>query len=213
MVISGSGNVALYANQKATQYGATVIAMSDSNGYVYDKNGIVFEDMRQIKEVRRGRICEYVDKHPNACYVSGTNGIWNIPCDIAMPCATQNEIDAQSASALARNGCFCVSEGANMPSTPEAISVYMNNHMLYGPAKAANAGGVAVSGLEMSQDSIRYSWSFEKVDKKLKDIMKSIFTACDSAATAYGMSGNYMAGANIAGFLKVSEAMKAQGCV
>ena len=213
VVISGSGNVALYANQKATEFGATVIAMSDSCGYVYDKNGIDFEDMRQLKEEKRGRISEYVDSHPTAAYIEGCRGIWNIPCDIALPCATQNEIDVQSARALAKNGCFCVAEGANMPSTPEAIDVYFQNGMLFGPAKAANAGGVAVSGLEMSQDSMRYSWTFEKVDKRLREIMNSIFSSCETAAETYGMPGNYMAGANIASFLKVSEAMKAQGCV
>jgi len=213
VIISGSGNVAIYANQKATSYGAKVIAMSDSNGYVYDPNGIVFEDIRQLKEVERKRIKEYAATHKTAEYHEGCSGIWNIPCDIAMPCATQNEISGESAKALAKNGCFCVAEGANMPSTPEAIEVYFANKMLYGPAKAVNAGGVATSGLEMSQNSIRYSWTFDEVDEKLHNIMKSIFAACDSAAAEYGMPGNYMAGANIAGFLKVAEAMKAQGCV
>ncbi|MBR5773972.1 MAG: NADP-specific glutamate dehydrogenase, partial [Clostridia bacterium] len=161
----------------------------------------------------RKRIKEYVVTHPEATYTEGCKGIWTIKCDIALPCATQNEIDGESAEILAKNGCFAVSEGANMPSTPDAIAVYFKNNMLYGPAKAANAGGVATSGLEMSQNSERLSWSFEEVDGKLKGIMKNIFKACDDAAKEYGLEGNYMAGANIAGFLKVAEAMKAQGCV
>ena len=213
VVISGSGNVALYALQKATQLGAKVVAMSDSNGYIYDKNGVDFAAVKQLKEVQRKRIKEYLTLHPEAEYHEGCSGIWTIPCDIALPCATQNEIDKASAETLAKNGCYCVSEGANMPSTPEAIEVYFANKMLYGPAKAANAGGVATSGLEMCQNSARLSWTFEEVDRKLHGIMKNIFAACDSAAKEYGMPGNYMAGANIAGFLKVAEAMKAQGCV
>ncbi len=213
VVISGSGNVAIYALQKATALGAKVVAMSDSNGYIYDPDGVDFAAVKQLKEVERKRIREYVSTHPNAQYHEGCSGIWTIPCDIALPCATQNEIDKESAQILAKNGCYCVSEGANMPSTPEAIEVYFANNMLYGPAKAANAGGVATSGLEMCQNSARLSWTFEEVDGKLHDIMKNIFAACDSAAKEYGMPGNYMAGANIAGFLKVAEAMKAQGCV
>ncbi len=213
VVISGSGNVAIYALQKATQLGAKVVAMSDSNGYIYDPNGVDFAAVKQLKEVERKRIKEYAATHPGSEYHEGCGGIWTIPCDIALPCATQNEIDKASAETLAKNGCYCVSEGANMPSTPEAIEVYFANNMLYGPAKAANAGGVATSGLEMCQNSARLSWTFEEVDGKLHDIMKNIFAACDSAAREYGMPGNYMAGANIAGFLKVAEAMKAQGCV
>ena len=213
VVISGSGNVAIYATEKATELGAKVVALSDSNGYVYDKNGIDLPLVKQLKEVERKRIKEYVKTHPDAVYTEGCSGIWTIPCDIALPCATQNEIDKASAEALVKNGCFAVAEGANMPSTPEAIEVYLANGLLYGPAKAANAGGVATSGLEMSQNSERLSWTFEEVDAKLKGIMKSIFAACDSAAKEYGLEGNYMAGANIAGFLKVAEAMKAQGCV
>ncbi len=213
VVISGSGNVAIYATEKATELGAKVVALSDSNGYIYDKNGIDLACVKQLKEVERKRIKEYVNTHPDAVYTEGCSGIWTIPCDIALPCATQNEIDKASAEALVKNGCFAVAEGANMPSTPEAIEVYLANGILYGPAKAANAGGVATSGLEMSQNSERLSWTFEEVDAKLKGIMKSIFAACDSAAKEYGMEGNYMAGANIAGFLKVAEAMKAQGCV
>lgn len=213
VLISGSGNVAIYACQKATEYGAKVVAMSDSNGYVYDKNGIDLALIKQLKEVEKKRIKEYVTVHKDAEYHEGCRGIWTIPCDIALPCATQNEIDGESAKILVKNGCKVVSEGANMPSTPEAIDTYLANGILYGPAKAANAGGVATSGLEMSQNSIRLSWSFEEVDEKLHNIMKSIFKACDEYSKAYGMPGNYMAGANIAGFLKVAEAMKAQGCV
>ena len=215
VVISGSGNVAIYATKKATELGGKVVALSDSNGYIYDPDGIELPLVQQIKEVERGRIKEYVDRtsHKNATYTEGCKGIWTIKCDIALPCATQNEIDKESAEALAKNGCYAVAEGANMPSTPEAIEVYFANKMLYGPAKAANAGGVATSGLEMSQNSVRYSWTFEEVDEKLHNIMKEIFKQCDNAAKEYGMPGNYMAGANIAGFLKVAEAMKAQGCV
>ncbi len=213
VVISGSGNVAIYATQKATELGAKVVALSDSNGYIYDENGIDLALVKQLKEVERKRIKEYVNVHPEAKYTEGCSGIWTIPCDIALPCATQNEIDENSAKALAENGCYAVIEGANMPSTPEAIEVYFANNMLYGPAKAANAGGVAVSGLEMSQNSERLSWTFEDVDNRLHNIMKEIFKSCDEAAKEYGMEGNYMAGANIAGFLKVAEAMKAQGCV
>ncbi len=213
VLVSGSGNVAIYACEKAKTYGAKVVAMSDSNGYIYDKNGIDLAAIKQIKEVERKRIKEYLNYHKDAEYHEGCKGIWTIPCDIALPCATQNEIDGESARILIKNGCKCVSEGANMPSTPEAIDEYLASGILYGPAKAANAGGVATSGLEMSQNSIRLSWSFEEVDEKLHGIMRSIFKACDEAAKEYGMAGNYMAGANIAGFLKVAEAMKAQGNV
>ncbi len=213
VVVSGSGNVAIYACEKATTLGAKVVAMSDSNGYIYDENGIDLDAVKQIKEVDRKRIKEYLNYHSNATYVEGCHGIWTVKCDIALPCATQNEINKEDALNLAKNGCYCVSEGANMPSTPEAIDVYFENNMLYGPAKASNAGGVATSGLEMSQNSIRYSWTFEEVDNKLHSIMVSIFKACDEASTTYGMKGNYMAGANIAGFIKVAEAMKAQGNV
>lgn len=212
VIISGSGNVALYACQKAQSLGAKVVAMSDSAGYVYDPNGIDFAAMKQLKEVERKRIREYVTTHPTATYTEGCRGIWTIPCDIALPCATQNEIDKASAEALAKNGCYAVAEGANMPSTPEAIEVYFANGILYGPAKAANAGGVATSGLEMSQNSQRLSWTFEEVDEKLHGIMRNIFASCEGAAAEYGMPGNYMAGANIAGFLKVAESMLAQGC-
>ena len=213
VLVSGSGNVAIYACQKATEYGAKVVAMSDSNGYIYDKNGIDLALVKKIKEVERKRIKEYISVHTDAEYHEGCKGIWTIPCDIALPCATQNEIDGESAKILAKNGCKVVSEGANMPSTPEAIETYFEAGMLYGPAKAANAGGVATSGLEMSQNSLRLSWSFDEVNEKLHGIMKSIFKACDEASKTYGMPGNYMAGANIAGFIKVAEAMKAQGNV
>ena len=213
VVISGSGNVAIYATQKATELGAKVVALSDSNGYIFDKNGIDLACVKQLKEVERKRIKEYVTTHPDAEYHEGCSGIWSIPCDIALPCATQNEINKESAELLVKNHCIAVSEGANMPSTPEAIEVFLNNKILFGPAKAANAGGVATSGLEMSQNSERLSWTFEEVDGKLHNIMKNIFKSCDEAAKEYGLEGNYMAGANIAGFLKVAEAMKAQGCV
>ncbi|MBR4345395.1 MAG: NADP-specific glutamate dehydrogenase [Oscillospiraceae bacterium] len=215
VVISGSGNVAIYATEKAQSFGANVVALSDSNGYIHDPDGIELDIVKQIKEVERGRIKEYLNRtsHKNVTYTEGCKGIWTIKCDIALPCATQNEIDGESAQILVNNGCWCVSEGANMPSTPDAINTYLANGLLYGPAKAANAGGVATSGLEMSQNSERLSWTFEEVDEKLHGIMVSIFKACDSAAKEYGMEGNYMAGANIAGFLKVAEAMKAQGCV
>lgn len=211
VAVSGSGNVAIYAIEKATQLGAKVVTCSDSNGYIYDKNGIDLALVKQLKEVERKRIKEYLGVHPEAEYHEGCRDVWTVPCDIALPCATQNEIDEESAKLLVKNGCYCVAEGANMPSTAEAIDVYLANGVLYGPAKAANAGGVATSGLEMSQNSLRYSWSFEKVDKRLKGIMESIFDACDEAAKKYGMEGNYMAGANIAGFLKVADAMIAQG--
>lgn len=213
VLVSGSGNVAIYACEKATSYGAKVVAMSDSNGYIYDKNGIDLDAVKQIKEVERKRIKEYINIHPEAEYHEGCKGIWTIPCDIALPCATQNEIDGESAKILVKNGCKVVSEGANMPSTPDAINTYLSNGIIYGPAKAANAGGVATSGLEMTQNSMRLSWTFEEVDEKLHAIMKSIFKACDEASKTYGMPGNYMAGANIAGFIKVAEAMKAQGNV
>jgi len=213
VVISGSGNVAIYAHEKATQMGAKVVAMSDSAGYIYDADGIDLDAVKQLKEVERKRISEYVLTHPKATFTPGCSGIWTIPCDIALPSATQNEINKESAEILVKNGCFAVAEGANMPSTPEAIEVYFANGVLYGPAKAANAGGVATSALEMCQNSMRYSWTFEEVDEKLHDIMKSIFVSCDTASKQFGLEGNYMAGANIAGFLKVAEAMKAQGCV
>ena len=211
VVVSGSGNVAIYANEKATQLGAKVIAMSDSNGYVVDKDGIDLDCVKEIKEVRRGRIKEYVDTHPNAEYHEGCAGIWTVKCDIALPCATQNEISLESAQALIANGCYCVSEGANMPTVMEGIEALQKAGVLFGPAKAANAGGVATSALEMSQNSQRLSWTFEEVDAKLKGIMVNIYHNVANAAKEYGMEGNFEAGANIAGFLKVADAMYAQG--
>ena len=211
IVISGSGNVAIYACQKAQSFGAKVVAMSDSNGYIYDANGIQLEVVKQIKEVERGRISEYAKRVNGAVYTEGCKGIWSIPCDIALPCATQNELDGESARKLVANGCFAVAEGANMPSTPEAVEVFQSAGVLFAPAKAANAGGVATSGLEMCQNSMRYSWTFEEVDAKLKGIMGGIFHNIYDAAEKFGMSGNLVAGANIAGFLKVADAMKWQG--
>ena len=211
VVVSGSGNVAIYANQKATELGAKVVAMSDSNGYVYDPNGIDLAVVKQIKEVERGRIKEYAERVPGSTYTEGCKGIWTVKCDIALPCATQNEIDEESAKALLANGVMCVAEGANMPSTPEAIAAFQNAGILFAPAKASNAGGVATSGLEMSQNSQRLSWTFEEVDAKLKNIMVTIFHNSYNAAKKYGMEGNLVAGANIAGFEKIADAMIAQG--
>ncbi|TPF95211.1 NADP-specific glutamate dehydrogenase [Bifidobacterium sp. UTBIF-78] len=211
VVVSGSGNVAIYAVQKAEQLGAKVVTVSDSNGYVYDPESIKVDVVKQIKEVERGRIKEYAERVPGAEYHEGCKGVWTVPCDIALPCATQNEIDEESAKALVAGGCTVVVEGANMPSTPEAIEVYKSNGFLYGPAKAANAGGVAVSGLEMSQNSYRLSWTFDEVDAKLKSIMESIVAESLKAAKEYGDEGDLMAGANIAGFVKVADAMVAQG--
>ncbi len=212
VLVSGSGNVAIYATEKAQQLGAKVVAMSDSNGYIYDKDGIKLDVVKEIKEVRRGRIKEYADAVPGAVYTEG-KGIWTIPCDIALPCATQNELNLDDAKALKANGCFAVAEGANMPSTREATDFFLANGMLFMPGKAANAGGVATSGLEQSQNSLRMSWSFEEVDAKLHDIMVNIFAKVDDAGKRYGVEGNYVAGANIAGFEKVVEAMIAQGVV
>ena len=211
VIISGSGNVATYANQKAVELGAKVIAMSDSNGYIVDENGIDYKVIKEIKEVKRARIKTYLEYVPTAKYVEGCAGIWEVPCDIALPCATQNELDGVAAQALVKNGCFAVAEGANMPSTPEAIEIFQINGVLFGPAKAANAGGVATSGLEMSQNSLRLSWTFEEVDEKLHGIMRNIYHNAAQAAEEYGMAGNLVAGANIAGFLKVADAMLWQG--
>lgn len=210
-VVSGSGNVAIYANEKATELGAKVVAMSDSNGYIYDEKGIDLAVVKQIKEVERGRIKEYVNRVKGAEYHEGCKGIWTVKCDIALPCATQNEIDEDSAKALIANGVMAVGEGANMPSTPEAIAEFQKAGILFAPAKAANAGGVATSALEMSQNSMRYSWTFEEVDAKLKNIMVNIFHNAYNAAEKYGLKGNLVAGANIAGFEKVADAMIAQG--
>ncbi|WP_075981750.1 NADP-specific glutamate dehydrogenase [Bacillus massilinigeriensis] len=213
VVVSGSGNVAIYAIEKATQFGAKVVACSDSNGYIYDPNGINLDTVKRLKEVERKRISEYVNENPNAEYYEGCSGIWSIPCDIALPCATQNEIDSESAQILVDNGVKAVGEGANMPSTLEAIEVFLDNKVLFGPAKAANAGGVAVSALEMAQNSARLSWSFEEVDSKLHDIMVDIYHNSLKASEEYGCPGNLVVGANIAGFLKVADAMLAQGVI
>lgn len=213
VVISGSGNVSIYAIEKAMQLGAKVVACSDSNGYVYDSNGINLDTVKRLKEVERKRIKEYVEEHPQAIYFEGCSGIWSIPCDIALPCATQNEIDEASAKILVANGVKAVGEGANMPSTLEAIDVFLKNDVLFGPAKAANAGGVAVSALEMSQNSMRLSWTFEEVDAKLHQIMENIYRNSVKAADEYGYPGNLVVGANIAGFLRVADAMIVHGVI
>lgn len=212
VIVSGSGNVAIYAAEKAQQLGAKVVALSDSNGYIYDKDGIKLDIVKEIKEVRRGRIKEYADMVPGAVYTEG-KGIWSIPCDVALPCATQNELNLDDAKTLVANGCFAVAEGANMPSTREATDLFVEKKILFMPGKAANAGGVATSGLEQSQNSLRMSWSFEEVDEKLYGIMVNIFDKVQDAAKRYGVEGNYVAGANIAGFEKVVDAMIAQGVV
>ncbi|MGI6079523.1 MAG: NADP-specific glutamate dehydrogenase [Candidatus Avilachnospira sp.] len=212
VAISGSGNVAIYACEKATELGAKVITMSDSNGYVVDEEGIDLAVVKDIKEVKRGRIKEYADRVPGAKYVEG-RGVWSVKCDIALPCATQNELEINDARKLKENGCFAVAEGANMPSTLEATNYFVAEKFLYMPAKAANAGGVATSALEMSQNSERLSWSFEEVDKKLQKIMADIYEKSAEAAKKYGDEGNFVMGANIAGFEKVADAMLAQGIV
>ena len=212
-VISGSGNVAIYATEKAQTLGANVVALSDSSGYVYDPAGIKLDVVKQIKEVERGRISEYAKRVEGATFTPGCKGIWTIPCDVAFPCATQNEIDGESAAALIKNGVKVVAEGANMPSTPEAIEAFQAAGVLFAPAKAANAGGVATSGLEMCQNSMRYSWTFEEVDAKLKGIMVNIFHNAYNAAKKYGHEGNLVMGANIAGFEKIANAMIAPGVI
>lgn len=211
IVVSGSGNVAVYAAEKAFQLGAKVIAMSDSSGYIWDKNGIDIKAIKQIKEVNRGRIKEYLSYHSDAVYGENCRDIWNIPCDIALPCATQNELDENGARALIKNGCIAVAEGANMPSTPKAVEEFLKSDILYAPGKASNAGGVATSGLEMSQNSLRLSWTFEEVDARLKGIMENIFDTVYETSQKYSDGKNLVAGANIAGFIKVCEAMKQQG--
>ena len=213
VVVSGSGNVAQYAAEKCTQLGGKVVAMSDSQGYVYDPNGINLPKLFDIKQKRRARISVYADEVPGSKYVAGCRNIWNVKCDIALPCASQNEMDEAGAQALVDNGCIAVFEGANMPLNPGAIEIVKSNGLLYSPGKASNAGGVATSGLEMSQNSMRLSWSFEEVDEKLKGIMKNIYQACYDASVEYGCPGDLMVGANVAGFLKVAEAMMAQGIV
>ena len=213
VVISGSGNVAIYAAEKAMSLGAKVVAMSDSNGYIHDPEGIDLATVKEIKEGKRGRISEYIKTRKNAEYTEGCRGIWSIPCDIALPCATQNEIDGESARALVKNGVTAVAEGANMPSTPEAIEVFLSAGVLFAPAKAANAGGVATSALEMTQNSQRLSWTLDEVDQKLHTIMTNIYENASRAAKEYGNDGNLVIGANIAGFIKVADAMMAQGAV
>ena len=213
VIVSGAGNVAQYAAEKCTQLGGTVIAMCDSNGYIYDPDGVDLKKVMDIKQKRRARISVYADEVPGSEYHEGRKGIWTLKCDIAMPCASQNEMDADDVQHLIDNGCMAVFEGANMPLTPEAIEKVLGNGLLYSPGKASNAGGVATSGLEMTQNSIRMSWSFEEVDEKLQGIMKNIFKACYDASVECGQPGNLMLGANVAGFLKVAEAMMAQGVV
>lgn len=213
VVVSGSGNVATYAIEKAQEFGAKVVTCSDSNGYVYDPDGIDLDVVKEIKEVRRGRIKEYIEARPNAEYHEGCSGVWNVKCDIALPCATQSEISLESAKALVANGVTAVGEGANMPSTLDAIAYFQENNVLFAPAKAANAGGVAVSALEMAQNSMRYSWTFEEVDDKLKGIMADIYRSASENAKKYGVEGNLVAGANIAAFTKVADVMLAHGLV
>ena len=213
VVVSGSGNVSTYAMQKATELGAKVVACSDSNGYVYDKDGINLDTVKRLKEVERKRIKEYVKDHPNAEYHEGFANIWSVKCDVALPCATQNELDESSAQTLVDNGVKVVAEGANMPSTLEAVDIFQKNNVLFGPGKAVNAGGVAVSALEMAQNSARIAWKFEEVDEKLHEIMQNIYKNSMDAAEKYGEPGNLVVGANIAGFLKVADAMIAQGVI
>lgn len=213
VIVSGSGNVAIYAAEKVQSFGAKIIAMSDSNGYVYNPQGIKLEYIKQIKEVERKRIKEYVQYDQDAKYFEGSKNIWTLKCDIALPCATQNEIDEVSAKTLIANGTIAVAEGANMPSTKAATETFLNAHILYAPSKAANAGGVATSGLEMSQNSLRLSWSFEEVDAKLKTIMENIYKNVASTAKEYGHEDNFVIGANIAGFIKVADAMLAEGII
>lgn len=211
VVVSGSGNVSIYAVEKAQQLGAKVVTVSDSNGYIYDPSGIKVDVVKQIKEVERGRISEYAKRVPGSEYHEDCRGVWNVKCDVALPCATQNEISGEEAKILIKNGVIAVAEGANMPSTPEAVEEFQKAGVLFGPAKAANAGGVATSALEMCQNSMRYSWTFEEVDAKLKNIMVNIFHNSYNASKEYGMEGNLVAGANIAGFIKVADAMLAYG--
>jgi len=211
--ISGSGNVAIYAAEKVQQLGGKVVTFSDSNGFIYDPDGIKLDTVKQIKEVERKRIKEYVLIHKNAQYSEGCSGVWNVKCDVALPCATQNELDEESAKTLAKNRCLAVAEGANMPCTPEAVRIFHENKVLFLPGKAANAGGVAVSGLEMAQNSQRLPWTFEKADAELKNIMVRIYKNISQASQEYGCPGNFVVGANIGGFIKVADAMLAQGLV
>ena len=212
VVVSGSGNVAIYAIEKAQTLGAKVVTASDSTGYVYDEDGIDLDILKKVKEVERARIVKYTEYKPTAKFVPGKK-VWEVPCDVALPCATQNELDLESAKTLVKNGCFAVAEGANMPTTIEATNYFLANKVLFAPGKAANAGGVATSALEMSQNSARIIWTFEQVDEKLKDIMESIYFHMSAAAKEYNSEDNFVVGANIAGFLKVADAMMAQGIV
>jgi len=211
--ISGAGNVAIYATEKVQQLGGKVVTLSDSNGYIYDPEGVKLDTVKQLKEVKRKRLREYVGIHTNAEYTEGCGDIWNVKCDIALPCATQNELDEEAAKMLVKNGCIAAGEGANMPCTPEAAKIFHDNDVLFIPGKAANAGGVAVSGLEMAQNDQRLAWSFEKADQELKNIMTKIYKSSHQAAEEYGYKNNLVAGANIAGFIKVADAMMAQGLV
>jgi len=214
VAVSGSGNVATFAAEKAISFGATVVSMSDSSGFIHAPNGIDLALMQQIKEVEKARIHVYAERDKSATFIPRDKAtVWSVPCDIALPCATQNELDGNDAKLLVANGCKLVAEGANMPSTPEAVEVFLTNGIAFGPGKAANAGGVATSGLEMTQNSMRLAWTFEEVDEKLKAIMKGIYKRAYDASVKYNMPGNLVAGANIAGFLRVAEAMNAQGCV
>ena len=211
VVVSGSGNVSTYAMEKAQQLGAKVVACSDSDGYIFDRNGIDLNTVKRLKEVENKRIWEYTKEHPNAEYHEDCSQIWSIPCDIALPCATQNEIDEIAAHMLIANGLKALGEGANMPCNIEAIEIFLENNILFAPAKAANAGGVAVSAMEMSQNSMRLAWSEDEVDKRLKTVMENIYTSCKEASERFGKPGNLVVGANIAGFLKVANAMVAHG--
>ncbi len=211
--ISGAGNVAIYATEKVQQLGGKVVTLSDSNGFIYDPDGVNLDTVKRIKLIERKRIKEYVANHKNAKYTEGCLGIWNVKCDIALPCATQNELDEDAAKTLVKNGCIAVGEGANMPCTPQAVKVFHENKVMFLPGKAANAGGVAVSGLEMAQNSQRIPWTFEKADAELKNIMVTIYKNTSRAAEEYGCTGNLAAGANMAGFIKVANAMLAQGLV
>ncbi|MEJ6951574.1 NADP-specific glutamate dehydrogenase [Natronospora cellulosivora (SeqCode)] len=213
VVISGSGNVAIYATEKVQELGGKVIALSDSGGFIHDPEGIKLDTVKRIKEIERGRIKEYLKEHSSAEYNKVSTDIWKLKCDIALPCATQNELDEEGAQALVDNDVIAVGEGANMPSTPEAVEIFQKNGVLFAPAKAANAGGVATSALEMTQNGMWDSWTFDEVDSKLKGIMKNIYKDMSQVAKEYGMEGNYVAGANIAGFLKVANAMLSQGIV
>lgn len=211
VIISGSGNVSIYAMEKAIKLGARIVACSDSSGYVYDENGLSLKTIKQIKLTDSGRIKEYIHTHPEAKFNTNSMGIWSVPCDLAIPCATQNEMDADSAKRLVRNGVKVIAEGANMPCTPEAIQVFLDNDVLFGPAQAVNAGGVAVSYLEMAQNSARVAWSFEKVDQELQQVMESIYRNCMTASEQYGDPGNFVLGASIVGFKRIANAMRMQG--